>query len=417
MKINNLPTTPGVYQFYDKSGKILYIGKAKNLRSRIKSYFLKVEELPENRSLVIFQMVGQIERIKTIQTNSEIEAVFLEAELINKIKPKYNIRQKDDKSFSVIEISKNEIPCVELRRTKNVDLKNKKFHYFGPYPSGEILKRAMRILRKIFTYANCSATKFRRQQKLCKACLYGDINLCLAPCEKSTIADCKKQIGYLKDFLSGKKKKIIQKLSAEMKVLSYMKKYEEAAIIRDKISALEHLNRYSVGIKDSFEDFRQGSIFARIEAYDISNIAGDYAVGAMTVLTLGKIDKSEYKKFRVKTVAGANDIAMMAEIIKRRLKNNWPQPNLIIVDGGIGQLNVAKQIIKNQNLEIPIIAIAKGRERKKDEFHFSSRDVAKFFQKNSELRNLAILARNEAHRFSQNYYRKLHRKAITNGFK
>lgn len=410
LKINNLSTTPGVYQFYDKTGKILYIGKAKNLRSRVKSYFLKVEELPENRSPAIFQMVGQVERIKTIQTDSEIEVVFLEAELINKIKPKYNVRRKDDKSFSLIEISRGEIPRVEVRRTRNVDLKNKKFHYFGPYQSGEILKRAMRILRKIFPYANCSATKFRRQQKLCKACLYGDINLCPAPCAISDILECKKQIGYLKDFLSGKKKKIIRELSAEMKVLSSMKKYEEAAIIRDKISALEHLNRYSVGIKDSFEDFRQGSIFARIEAYDISNIAGDYAVGAMTVLTLGKVDKSEYKKFKIKTVSGANDLAMMAEIIRRRFANNWPQPNLIIVDGGVGQLKIAKQIIESQNLNISIIAIAKGPERKKDEFHFSSSEVTNFFHNNSELKNLAILARNEAHRFSQNYYRSMHRK-------
>ena len=282
-KIKNLPTTPGIYQFYDKTGRILYIGKAKNLRSRVKSYFLKVEKLPENQSPAIFQMVEQVEWIKTIQTDSEIEAIFLEAELINKIKPKYNVRQKDDKSFYVIEISHGEIPRVELRRMRNVDLKNKKFHFFGPYSSGEILKRALRILRKIFPYANCSATKFRRQQKLGKACLYGDINLCPAPCEKPTTANCKKQISYLKDFLSGNKKKIICKLSAEMKVLSSNKSYEEAAAIRDKISVLEHLNRYSVGIKDSFEDFRQSSVFARIEAYDISNIGGDFAVGAMTV--------------------------------------------------------------------------------------------------------------------------------------
>ena len=395
----------------------MYIGKAKNLRSRVKSYFLRAEELTESRSTAIYQMVQKIKRIKTTSTDSELEAVLLEAELIKKVQPKYNIRQKDDKSFSVIEISRDEIPRLEIKRARNVD-KSAEFagqartgaEYFGPYPSAEILKRALRILRKIFPYANCSKTKFQRQQKLHKACLYADINLCPVPCEKSQVPECKKQISYLGDFLSGKKKKIIRKLSTEMKVLSQNNKYEKAAIIRDKISALEHLNRYSVGIKDGLEDFRQSSIFARIEAYDISNILGDFAVGAMTVLTLGKIDKSEYRKFKIRSVAGANDLAMTEEIIRRRLKNNWPRPNLIIIDGGVGQLNIAMRVIKNQNLNIPIVAIAKGPNRKKDEFYFSSAETAKYFQKNPGLKNLAVIARNEAHRFSQSYYRFLHRK-------
>ena len=413
-KTNILPTTPGVYQFYDKTGKILYIGKAKNLRSRVKSYFLRAEELTESRSTAIYQMVQKIKKVKTISTDSELEAVLLEMELINKLQPKYNVRQKDDKSFYVIEISRDEIPKIELRRVKNVDLKNKKYSYFGPYQSGEILKRALRILRKIFPYANCSKTKFQRQQKICKTCLYADINLCPAPCEKSSVPDCKKQVGYLKDFLSGKKKKIIRELSAEMKVLSRNRKYEEAAVIRDKLSAIEHLNRYSVGIKDSFLDFQNLAIFPRIEAYDISNIGGEFAVGAMTVTTLGRIDKSEYRKFKIRSVMGANDLAMTAQILERRFKNSWPEPNLIVIDGGIGQLNIARHVIKDIKLDIPIVAIAKGKSRKKDEFRFSTGEVAKIFQKKPELRNLLIQARNEAHRFSRSYYRGLHRKATIN---
>jgi len=420
-KTNILPTTPGIYQFYDRTGKILYIGKAKNLRSRVKSYFLRAEELTESRSTAIYQMVQKIKRIKTTSTDSELEAVLLEAELIKKVQPKYNIRQKDDKSFSVIEISRDEIPRLEIKRARNVD-KSAEFagqartgaEYFGPYPSAEILKRALRILRKIFPYANCSKTKFQRQQKICKTCLYADINLCPAPCEKSSVPDCKKQVGYLKDFLSGKKKKIIRELSAEMKVLSRNRKYEEAAVIRDKLSAIEHLNRYSVGIKDSFLDFQNLAIFPRIEAYDISNIGGEFAVGAMTVTTLGRIDKSEYRKFKIRSVMGANDLAMTAQILERRFKNSWPEPNLIVIDGGIGQLNIARHVIKDIKLDIPIVAIAKGKSRKKDEFRFSTGEVAKIFQKKPELRNLLIQARNEAHRFSRSYYRGLHRKATIN---
>ncbi len=416
-KLNILPTGPGVYQFYDKAGKILYIGKAKNLRSRVKSYFLKVEELTETRSEAIFQMVGLVDRIKTVETDSEIEAVFLEAELINKIKPKYNSRQKDDKSFYLIEISKEEIPRIEIQRARNIDLKNKKLHYFGPYQSGEVLKRALRILRKIFPYADCSETKYHRAERLSKACLYGDINLCLAPCDspsprlrRARRVECQKQIKYLRDFLSGKKQKIVRKLSAEMKELSRMKKYEKAAAIRDKLFVLEHLNRYSIGLKDSFDDFRTGSIFARIEAYDISNIGGDYAAGAMTVLTLGKIDKSEYKKFKIKTIVGANDIAMMQEIINRRFSNDWPKPNLIVIDGGATHLKSVNLILSELKITIPVISIAKGPDRSKDEFHYSIPEVGKYFQKNPELKNFALVARDEAHRFSQSYYRSLHRR-------
>ncbi len=410
-KLNILPTGPGVYQFYDSAGKILYIGKAKNLRSRIKSYFQKSEDLLETRSEAIYQMVGLVDRIKAVETDSEIEAVFLEAQLINQIKPKYNSRQKDDKSFYVIEISKEEIPRVELRRARNIDLKDKKFYYFGPYLSGEIVKRALRILRKIFPYANCSVTKFNRANKLDKACLYGDINLCLAPCVASS-PEVKKQIGYLKDFLSGKKQKIIRSLSKEMKELSRMKKYEAAAIIRDKLFALEHLNRYPIGLKDSFDDFRSGSIFARIEAYDISNIGGDFAVGAMTVVTLGKIEKNEYKKFKIKSVNGANDIAMMQEVIRRRFSNNWLQPNLLVIDGGATHLKAVNSVLSELKISIPTISIAKGPDRDKDEFHYTTPEIGQYFLKNPELKNFCLIARDEAHRFSQSYYRKLHRRSL-----
>lgn len=410
--VSDLPISSGVYQFLDNFGEILYIGKAKNLRARVRSYFLD-ECFVKGRSQWVFEMVKQVVGIKTFETDSEIEAVLLEAELINKIKPKYNTRQKDDKSYSVIEISKENIPKVEIRRVKNINLKDKNYYYFGPFTSGEILKRAMRILRKIFPYANCSKTKFNRQKKIGQACLYGDINLCPSPCvSEEKTKEAKKQIKLLRFFLSGKKKKIILDFEKEMKVLSRNKKYEDAAKIRDKIYALNHLNRYSVGVKDSYLEILDNSIFPRIEAYDISNIVGDFAVGAMTVLSLGKIDKSEYKKFKIKTVIGSNDFAMMQEIIIRRLKNNWQKPDLIVIDGGATHLKVATAEIEKSGLEIPVVAIAKGLNRKEDELYFLSTDLAKVFQKNPELKNLAIIARDEAHRFSQSYYQKLHRKSI-----
>lgn len=412
LKIYNLPTRPGVYQFFGSGGETLYIGKAKNLRSRVKSYFLRAEELRESRSEAIFQMVSQIQKIKATSTDSEIEAVILEAELINRQKPKYNTRQKDDKSFYLIQIKKADISSVELVRSRNVDLKNKEYKYFGPYPSGEVVKKALKILRKIFPYADCSKIKFTRQKKLAKGCLYGDLSLCLSQCAGENTLESKRQIKYLIDFLSGKKKKVIQNLNQEMATLSQGKKFEKAAVLRDKIFALEHLNRYPLGLSDSFSGFRQFSIFPRIEAYDVSNIGGEYAVGAMTVVSLGDIDKSEYKKFKIQTISTSNDIAMMQEMIRRRMKNRWPQASLMVIDGGVGHLNAVKKILKEFSSEIPLVSIAKGSDRKKNELHFSGHEIAKYFKNNDELKRIILQVRDEAHRFSREYYRKLHRKGL-----
>jgi excinuclease ABC subunit C len=407
-----IPTLPGVYIFLDEKGKTLYVGKAKNLRSRIKSYFLRVEELRKSRSEAISQMVGKINQIKTYPVDSEIEAILLESELINKQKPKYNSRQKDDKSFYLIKIDKKSYPSVQLIRSRNVDLRNKNAIYFGPYYSGDLVKRALKMLRKIFPFANCSQAKFSRQTKLERACLYGDLNLCLSPCT-NVESENLEQLGFLVDFLRGNKRKIIKNLEKKMSDLSKEEKYEEAKILRDKIFALEHLNRYPVGIKDSFFDFQNFAHFPRIEAYDISNIGGDFAVGAMTVASLGKIDKKEYKKFKIKTVREQNDIAMTVEVIKRRLKNNWPRSNLIVIDGGVAHLKSVLAILSKTDTKIPIVSIAKGFDRKKNEFYYSSSDLAKYFEGNHDLRKLIIQLRDEAHRFSIEYYRKLHRKSIS----
>ena len=407
-----MPSNSGVYQFFDKTGQLLYIGKAKNLKNRVKSYFVDCEKILTERGPAIFQMVEQIAKLKIIETDSEIEAIFLEAEMINKLKPKYNSRQKDDKSFYLIRIDKSEIPTVELVRVRNVNLKNRQFYYFGPYSSADLIKRSLRILRKIFPYRNCSKTKFSRQEKLKRACLYGDIKLCEAPCsDNKMVLENQKNVNYIRQFLSGKKKNIVREMEKELIKKVKIEDFESAAILRDKIAALSHLHRFSVGIRDSFFDFQNFSRFARIEAYDISNIGGDFAVGGMTVATLGKIDKDEYRKFKIKTVSGANDIAMMIEVLSRRIKNDWPLPNLLIIDGGATHLKAVSKLFENKN--IPIVAIAKGPDRKKDEFHFSSPGLAEIIGKNIEIKNLILQLRDESHRFSQSYYRSLHRKSLT----
>jgi len=472
-QIKDLPAKPGVYHFLDENGSILYVGKAKNLKNRLRQYALK--EL--GRGPAIEQMMRLATKIKWLETESEIEAVLLEADQIQKLKPKYNIRQKDDKSFLVIKITrknpKSEIrnpkkavipaeagiysnnfldsrlrgndrgksgndrgksrndnglfSCVELVRFRNVDYSDKTAEYFGPYPSGELLKKSLRYLRKVFPFRDCSKTKFNTYQKKGRPCTYGDIRVCTGPCagwvdEKAY----ERNIEYLKDFLRGKKVRVIKSLEKEMLALSKEKHYEEAANVRNQFRALQHLNDVAVGVRDDLFD-ASAIIFKRIECYDISNlpagkagILDKYAVGSMVVFANGKSDKDEYRKFKIRDEGqetrderqSNSDLARLEQVLSRRFKNDWPRPDLIIIDGGIAQLEVAKRVLKKYNLNVPAISISKGPQRLKNDFHFSDSVIAKYFNGNETFKNIAIAARDESHRFAISYYRTLHRKGI-----
>jgi len=438
IKIDHFPKYPGIYFFLDHKGVVLYVGKAKNLNSRIKSYFLKSLD----RGPMIDQMLTKAFSAKYKETESEIEAVFLEAELIKKLRPKYNVSLKDDKSFNFIRISKEEFPCVGLVRSREISVdsrlrgndsqkRNSKPHaeLFGPYPAGLALKKSIRYLRRIFQYRDCNQIKYSSAYKKHRACLYGDISICSAPCiNKISKEEYGKNINYFKKFLRGKKKEIIKNLERDMKSASKSGNFETAAQYRDKILALNHLHEVAIGLRDDSFDSSK-ILFNRIECYDISNIMGDYAVGAMSVVTSGKIDTNEYRKFKIKTVKGANDLAMLEEILIRRFKNNWPNPDLIIIDGGVNQLGVALKVIaelklessrptkasaSNDNYDIPIVSIAKGAKRDKNELHFSNQNIAQYIKKTPAAEKSIILARNEAHRFAIKYYRHLHRKDMMN---
>jgi len=409
-KIKEAPNNPGVYQFFDDFGNILYIGKAKNLKNRIRSYYLK----NVGRGPGIDLMLTLACDIKYISTESEIEAILLEADLINQIKPKYNIRLRDDKSFLVIKISKTHvIPCVELARFKNVDFKDKSALYFGPYPSGDLLKRSLKYLRKIFPFRDCSENKYKTYSRKGRACLYGDIGICSVPCiQRIEPKDYKKNINYLIQFLKGRKRQLIVDLSREMKVVSKKLEFEKAKKIRDKLLGLEHIKDVAVGLKDEAFD-PSGLIFKRIECYDISNIGQEYAVGSMVVFTDGKPNNDEYRKFKIKSqkLKGCeSDLIRLNEVLERRFKNEWPLPDLVVIDGGEQQLAVAKKVLRDHNLDIPLISIAKGAKRQKNEFHYSDSLIAKYFLNNKSLENICIAARDEAHRFAISYYRKLHLK-------
>jgi len=411
IKIDHFPKVPGVYRFYDRTGVILYVGKAKNLSSRIKSYFIKKLD----RGPLIDQMMALAVKTDFTETESEIEAVFLEAELIKKLWPKYNTALKDDKSFNYIRISKEEYPVVTLVRSREIDQNKKikvKAELFGPYPAGLALKKSIRYLRRIFQFRDCSQIKYHTANKKNRACLYGDIKICSAPCvNKISKEEYRKNNSYFRKFLRGNKKEIIKNIDRDMRKASKNGNFELAAHYRDKLAALNHLHEVAIGLRDdSFESSK--ILFNRIECYDISNISGQYAVGAMSVIINGKVDNSEYRKFKIRTVKGANDLAMIEEMLIRRFKNSWPKPDLVVVDGGVNHINIARKVIKAAKLNIPVVSIAKGAKRDKNELHFSNQNIAQYIKKTPVAQKSIIMARDEAHRFAVKYYRLLHRKKM-----
>ena len=209
---------------------------------------------------------------------------------------------------------------------------------------------------------------------------------------------------------------IIRDIERAMNTASKATKYEEAADLRDKIESLNHIHEVAVDIKDTFES-SSNILFQRIECFDISNISGKFAVGAMSVAERGKAVPSEYRKFKIKTVKGANEIAMMREMLERRFKHasktsGWSMPDLIVIDGGVAHLNLVISILNHHKIDIPVVAIAKGEKRDKNEFHYSDSLIANYLKKTPELELTLIIARDEAHRFAIQYYRKLHRKQL-----
>ncbi len=442
--MNKLPNNTGVYTFLDNKKGILYIGKATNLKSRVGSYFQGRDE----RGMRIALMVAQVADIKIQETDSVLEALILESNLIKKFQPKYNVERKDDKSFSYVTISKEIYPRVEIVRETNITspfgkgelggfeklstrknpsptlpLKKGESYasIFGPYTSKKQLEIALKIIRKIFPYHSL-------KQKTEKGCLDFQLGRCPGPyADAISKTDYAKNIRGIKMVLEGKKKNLLKKMEKEMQVYSKKNEFEKAAELRNKIFSLQHIQDVALISEDKnpsltlplkkgeslIPPFEKGGLrgIFRIEAYDISNISGQYAVGSMVVFFNGEPDKSQYRKFKIKTVAGSNDVGMMAEVLFRRFRHNeWPKPDLILLDGGKGHLNMAEKVLKELNLRIPLVAIAKGPTRKNLKFKILN---LKFDQKIQSILNDNFLVKNimdEAHRFAISYHKKLRKK-------
>jgi len=391
-KIKKMPDNPGVYLFYNKSGEILYIGKATSLRNRVRSYLKPKTTRP------IEMMMNQVENIKWGETDSVLEAVILEANYIKKFKPKYNVKEKDDKSWNYLVITKEEFPKLFAVRERN--LEEKKYAYvFGPYAqlrTTELLK----ILHSLFHISKCNPNAK-------KPCFDYQLGHCLGVCTNEINSkDYKdKAIKPLIMFLRGKKKRLLSSLEKTMKEVSKKESYEEAKRLRDQIFSLKKIRDFSLLDKSFVNKSFDTKKDVRIEGYDISNLGTEAKVGSMVVFDSKGPIKSEYKKFKIKEVLGQSDVDCLREVLERRIKHNeWKWPDIILVDGGKPQFNLIKKVLKENNLEAIVVGIAKGKERKKNEF---------FFDKGKDIdENLLIRVRDEAHRFAIEYQRQIKRKSL-----
>lgn len=538
-----LPELPGVYIMKDEQGEIIYVGKAKSLKKRVKSYF---DNTPKTQKT--YSLVASIFHFDYILTNSELDAFSLESNLIKKHKPKYNILLKDDKSFPYIKIDMNEkYPRVQIaRRPKsepNVLL-------FGPYVTGTIISELLAIIKSAYPIRWCNVN-FDKKDKLARPCLHGDIGNCLAPCkigveESEYMAVLKRVV----EFLNGKTSDIKKQLKDKMNKFAEELKFEEALVLRNQIQSVEnsekdlitsltndndidifaiaeqdetfnvnvmmirkgknvgHINNIvsnavgekndlllsfissyylasgvipkeivvrelndeqveilqgfllenfnkavkitvpKIGVKnelvkntlknaeeyllhskeriDKKERMTTSAIdglknmlglkrLKRIEGYDISNISGSYNVASMVVFEGGEPAYKEYRKFKIKTVVGADDFASMAETLSRRLtdykecKENFSKrPDLILIDGGYGQLSAAEKVIKELELDIPVISIAE----KNEEICTVNSDKPIILDRTDPVLKLIQKVRNEAHRFAITFHRELRGKSL-----
>ena len=404
MKKVSLPDAPGVYFFLGARKRILYIGKATSLRNRVRSYF--AADILEKRSKLIEKMVVEAQNIEWTVTDSVLEALILETNLIRTHKPLYNTRSKDDKSYNHLIITNEEWPRVLVVRGKDLTERYTdeeiKYH-FGPFPSGQLFREALKIVRRLFQFYDSAQPVGSERTKLAKGRFDFNRQIGLYPSEQSR-ATYSRTIRHIKLFFEGKKHQIIKELEREMMRLAKEEKFEEAAVIKKRIFALTHIQDIAL-IKDESRVYLDDRKL-RIEAYDIAHLQGSDMVGVMTVVEGGEPAKGEYRKFKIKTLSGANDPAALREVLTRRLKHpEWPLPQVIVVDGAVAQKNAAERTVKEGGLVIPVVTVVK------DDRHRPTRLIGSKTLLEQH-KNAILLANEESHRFAIGYHREKRSKQL-----
>ena len=399
-----LPPEPGVYFMKTGTGELLYIGKATSLKTRVSSYFSRPQD-PR-----IASMVEKIGRIDYEITPTAIEALMLESRLIKRHQPPYNVMEKDDKSWVRLAFTNEDFPRPALVREHDLarDGDDAYLKTFGPFKSTATVKAALSALRPAFPWSHCRPDAKR-------PCFYRPLGLCPGVCTgEISKRDYRRIIRGLMSFFDGKRSRVVRELEKEMKAAASSERFEEAAALRNRLAALGSVRDFSTLKRDEMESagLEGGLAIGRVEGYDISNISGTDSVGSMVVFENGEPSKAQYRVFHVKSVEGPDDYASLGEVLTRRFRHvpggegeAWPLPALLLIDGGQGQVQVAESVVKAAGLDIPVVGLAKGPDRKQDVpvYRRSRAELVKIVKDNL---NLLKRVRDEAHRFAVAAHRK-----------
>lgn len=398
-----LPDNPGVYFFRDKEGKILYIGKATSLRDRVRSYFNP--DLMETRGLRLVSMVTVADTVTYQETGSVLEALLLESKLIKEHSPMYNVKEKDNKSFVCVVITKEDFPRVLVMRIRDFEKKFTKKDadsVYGPFPSMSQIKEAMTIIRKMFPYRDRCEVLDKSKDSHQKACFNYQIKLCPGSCIGAISQDeYKKNITNIKRLLAGKKSEIKKSLEKDMRAYAKKELFEKASIARNIIFALDHIKDISLIQEDEILSFKNSSF--RIEGYDVAHISGTSRVGVMVVIEGKEKMKNEYRKFKLEEKVN-NDYEGLRQILLRRFSHKeWRYPDLIVIDGGEAHKQTAEKVIAGLGLLIPCVSVVKDNRHKPKDI-MGGKVHVDYHKKE------ILLANSEAHRFAIGYHKSLRNK-------
>lgn len=412
-KSKTLPSLPGVYFHKNTNGEIIYVGKAAVLKNRVRQYFYNSPKDPKTEALV-----AEIADTDWIVVDTEMDALFLESEMIKRYMPKWNILLRDDKTVSYVRIDmKSEVPYVSFTRTPQDD----KATYIGPFYGKSVVEKALRILRKIFPYYDKPYDG--------KKTLHTDLGLNPGiEVGKTTPQEYKKNLRKLRLYLEGGRHKLLKDLEKQMLAAAKAEKFEEAAELRKQLFGLKELQKKIVFSDKEFLDISSDQALVdlqmmlhlpdpprRIEGYDISHQSGTNVVGSMVVFTNGAADRSEYRKFKLRHQKN-DDTANLREVIERRLKHSeWEFPNLVILDGGVNQVNAVSNLLAEKNIAVI------GRDKSGDHTRNAEVNIIVpqadgsktiFLPPNSHVAKLIARIDDEAHRFAITYHTLLKRKTM-----
>jgi excinuclease ABC subunit C len=423
-KVREFPQTPGVYLMKNASGVVIYVGKASNLRSRAGSYFLKAAA--DDRRTA--DLVREIADIDFLEADSEVDALLVESRLIKDVQPKYNQDLKDDKTFPYLEITTREdFPRVEFTREPN----QRGTKLYGPFAGAGSLRGAIQVLQKIFKFRTCGLDIEEGDEKWrwFRPCLLASIDQCTAPCNlRISKEEYRRDIARLRMFLEGNKKRLLAEMREEMAAAARELKFEKAARLRDEIQALETLDRRGEldthvqpevfyidpkkGLAGLKKVLRLAEAPRTIEGVDIAHLGGGETVASLVQFIDGLPFKPGYKRFKIRGVEGIDDFASIHEVVARRFKRLEDQgqvfPDLLLIDGGKGQLNAGLAAFRELGMTPPtVISLAKREE----EVFVAGADEPLRLSRHSYALRLLQYVRDEAHRFAQHYHHILRRRS------